>query len=96
MRVLLAPNAFKGTLSAEAAAQALAQGLRRARPDCDLDCLPLADGGPGTLDALRTALGGRRRWAVVEDALGRRRRAAWLDLPNGLAVLESAQALGLE
>jgi glycerate kinase len=96
MRVLLAPNAFKGTISAQSAAEALAQGLRRARPGWTLDPLPLADGGPGTLEALRPALGGRLRAASVEDALGRKRRAWWLDLPRGLAVVESAQALGLE
>ncbi|HTB33817.1 MAG TPA: glycerate kinase, partial [bacterium] len=96
MRVLLAPNAFKGTLSAQAAAAALAQGLRGARPAWALDRLPLADGGPGTLAALQAALGGRLRTVAVEDALGRQRRARWLDLHRGLAVVESAQALGLE
>ena len=96
MRVLLAPNAFKGTLSAQAASDALARGLRRARPGWALDPLPLADGGPGTVAALHAALGGRLRSVSVEDALGRRRSAQWLDLPRGLAVVESAQALGLE
>jgi glycerate kinase len=96
MRVLLAPNAFKGTLSAPAAAAALAQGLAQARPGWTLDRLPLADGGPGTLEALRAALGGRLRGVAVEDALGRKRRAQWLDLPRGLAVVESARALGLD
>ena len=96
MRVLLAPNAFKGTLSAQAAAAALRRGLRRARPGWSVDTLPLADGGPGTLEALRAALGGRLRPVKVEDALGRMRQAKWLDLPGGLAVVESAQALGLE
>ena len=95
-RLLLAPNAFKGTLSAGEAAAALALGLRKARPGWVLDRLPLADGGPGTMAALHAVLGGRLRSVAVEDALGRRRRAQWLDLPRGLAVVESAQALGLE
>ena len=96
MRVLLAPNAFKGTLSAQAAAAALGRGLRRARPGWSVDGLPLADGGPGTLEALHAALGGRLRRALAQDALGRPCRAQWLDLPKGLAVLESAQAIGME
>jgi glycerate kinase len=96
MRVLLAPNAFKGTLRAAEAAEALAWGLRKARRGWPVDTLPLADGGPGTLEALHAALGGRRRAVKVVDALGRPCRAQWLDLPKGLAVVESAQAIGLE
>jgi glycerate kinase len=95
MRVLLAPNAFKGTLSAAEAAGALAAGLRQARRGWSVDALPLADGGPGTLEALHAALGGRLRTAPAQDALGRPCRAQWLDLPKGLAVVESARAIGL-
>lgn len=90
---LVAPNPYKGTLTAVQAAAALARGLRRAglrsRP------LPLADGGPGTLSALRAALGGRLRRARVAGPLGSPVSAVWLDLPGGLAVVESAQAIGL-
>ena len=92
-RVLVAPNPYRGTLDAVEAAAALARGLRRAglRPRV----LPLADGGPGTLAALRAALGGRPRRARVAGPLGSPVEAVWLDLPGGLAVVESAQAIGL-
>jgi glycerate kinase len=92
-RVLIAPNPFKHCLSGPQVAAALARGFRRAH--WQVDALPLADGGPGTLDALQAALGGKRRRARVKDALGRRVSAAWLKL-GPLAIIESAQAIGLE
>jgi glycerate kinase len=94
-RILLAFNPFKGTLTAAEVAAAVAAGLRRARPTWRVESLPVADGGPGTLEALRAARGGRLRYAVVAGPLGRPVRAAWLDL-GAEAVLESAQAVGLE
>jgi glycerate kinase len=93
MRVLIAPNPFKHCLSGPEVAAALGRGFRRAGWDVDL--LPLADGGPGTLDALRAALGGERHHTRVADALGKPVRAAWLQL-GSLAVIESAEAIGLE
>lgn len=91
---MLCPNPFKGTLSASAAAKALASGLARA--GWTVEALPLADGGPGTLDALRVALGGRVHRERVDGPLGMRLRAGWLELPGRAAVVESAQAIGLE
>lgn len=93
MRVLLAPNPFKHCLRAAQVAGHLAHGFRAA--GWQVDALPLADGGPGTLDAVQAALGGQRRYARVADALGRPIRAAWLKLGR-LAVIESAEAIGLE
>jgi glycerate kinase len=93
MRVLIAPNPFKHCLSAAQVAEALAKGFRAT--GCQVDEMPLADGGPGTLDAVQAALGGQRRYARVQDALGRWVRAAWLKLGR-LAVIESAEAIGLE
>src|SRR5438093_5953048 len=52
MRVLVCPDKFRGTLSARQAADAIARGWRRARPDDALVLVPLADGGEGTLDVL--------------------------------------------
>ncbi len=92
-RVLIAPNPFKHCLSGPQVAQALARGFRAA--GWQADELPLADGGPGTLDAVQAALGGQRRYAVVKNALGRPLRAAWLKLGR-LAVIESAEVIGLE
>jgi glycerate kinase len=95
LRFLVAPNPFKGSLSAQEAAGAMAEGLRRARPRPSIQLRPLADGGPGTLQALRAARGGRLRQALVAGPYGAKVRAAWLELPGGLAVIESAQACGL-
>ncbi|MGE5596735.1 MAG: glycerate kinase, partial [Hyphomicrobiales bacterium] len=96
MRVLVAPQEFKGSLAADEAAMAIARGIRRARPDWQLDVLPLADGGPGFLNAMRLALHGDVRAIVTHDALGRRvlGRYLWL-LRTSSALVEAAQANGL-
>ncbi len=94
MRVLVCPASLKGVLTARRAAAALAQGLRRGGAEAVE--LPVADGGEGTLEALYAARGGTWRRAQVPDAFGRRRRAVWLSLPDGTAVVESAQAVPLD
>jgi glycerate kinase len=91
---LVCPDKFKGTLSADAAAAAMASGLRRAGFD-DVASLPLADGGEGTLDALVAARGGSLRTASVTGPLGDRVDAEWALLPGGVAVVEMARASGL-
>ncbi|HEV2889312.1 MAG TPA: glycerate kinase [Frankiaceae bacterium] len=91
MRVLIAPDSFSGTLSARAAADAIAAGWRHRRPGDVLDVLPVADGGLGTVDVLAHL--GSPRTAAVEDALGRRVEATWLRLGD-TAVVESATACG--
>jgi glycerate kinase len=91
--VLVAPDSFKGTFSATEVADALARGLRAGGQE--VVELPVADGGEGTLDALLAALGGERRAATVSDPLGRPVEAAYGLLPNGSAIVESAQASGL-
>ncbi|MFJ8532644.1 glycerate kinase [Streptomyces sp. NPDC093591] len=58
-RVVVAPSGFKESLSAQAAADAIADGVRRVLPDAELDLIPLVDGGEGTAAALATATGGR-------------------------------------
>ena len=73
---------------------ALAEGLRRG--GWEVDELPVADGGEGTLDVLHAALGGEWREALVHDAFGRDRRARWLALPGGTAAVESAEAIPLD
>ena len=95
-RVLLAPDSFKGTLDATAAAAALAAGWRAVRPDDELRTLPLADGGEGTLEALGAGVpAGCWRSAAVTGPDGRPVTAAWLLLPDGTAVVEMARAAGL-
>jgi len=91
---LVCPDKFKGTLSAPAAAAAMARGLRAAGFD-DVRELPLADGGEGTLDALLAARGGSRRRATVTGPLGDPVDAEWGMLPGGTAVVEVARASGL-
>lgn len=95
MRIVVAPQEFKGTLTAEQAAQAMAEGVRKAMPDAQVDTLALADGGPGTVRALAGAAGGELRRATVQDPLGRPVEAEWGLLTNGTAVIEMAAAAGL-
>ena len=93
MRALACPASLKGVLSASEAAAALASGFRAAGVEAD-EC-PIADGGEGTAAVLFAALGGEWREAVVSNPLGRAIRARWLLLPNRVAVVESAAAIGL-
>lgn len=96
MRVLIAPDSFKGSLSAPAAAEALARGWHRARPDDELVILPLADGGEGTVEALMAALGGEWRTTRVHGPLGQAVDARWALLGDGgTALVEMAAASGL-
>ena len=56
MRILIAPQEFKGSLAADEAAAAIASGIRSVHPGWTLDSLPMSDGGPGLLDAMRRAV----------------------------------------
>jgi glycerate kinase len=94
VRALACPASLKGVLSAADAAAALADGLRRAGADAAE--LPVADGGEGTADALCRALGGAWHRTEVPDAFGRPREARWLELPDGTAVVEAADAIPLD
>ncbi len=90
---LVAPDSFKGTYSAPEVAGAIAAGLRSAGRDARE--LPVADGGEGTMDALVRALGGELRTVTAPDPLGRPIEARYALLPDGTAVVETAQASGL-
>jgi glycerate kinase len=90
--ILVAPDAFKGTLTAAEVAQAIGDGLSdRGRP---VDLCPVADGGEGTLEALLPAVEGEVRTATVSDPLGRPIEATFA-LGDGVAVVETAAASGL-
>jgi glycerate 2-kinase len=91
--VLVAPDSFKGTFSAAEVAGAIAAGLRSA--DREAVELPVADGGEGTMGVLVDALGGDARTATVSDPLGLPVEARFAILPDGSAVVETAQASGL-
>lgn len=94
MRVVVAPDSFGGTLSATAAAEAIAQGWRRTAPDDELRLLPLADGGTGFVDVLHSALGGIWHGLDVTGPFGDPVAARWLRVGD-TAYLESAAAAGL-
>lgn len=94
MKVVIAPQEFKGSLSAGQAAAAMAQGVKRVLPEARVDAVPMADGGPGTLDAVAAA-GGHLRRETVEDPLGRPIAAQWAIADGETAVIEAAQAAGL-
>lgn len=96
MKIVIAPDSFKESLSAAAVAQAIADGIGLACPEAQTVCVPMADGGEGTLDAVLAVTGGERREQTVADALGRARQAYWGWLPDQTAVIEMASAAGLE
>ena len=98
MRVLFAPDSFKGSLTSVEVARALADGWARGRADDGLDLAPLADGGEGTLDAIEAAGGWTRHAARVLDPIRREIDGTWLersDRGQGEAVVEMAVASGL-
>jgi glycerate 2-kinase len=92
--VVIAPDSFKGSLSAEQVAGAIATGVRRARADAVVRICPMADGGEGTLDAMLAA-GGERRMLNVRGAASARREAATGLLGDGSAILETAEVVGI-
>jgi glycerate 2-kinase len=91
--ILVAPDSFKGTLSAAEVARALADGVREG--GLEAEELPIGDGGEGTMDALVATLGGDMRSVEVSDPLGRPVTARFALLPDGRAVVETAEASGL-
>jgi glycerate kinase len=96
MRILVAPQEFKGTLTAVQAASAMRDALAGVLGSAQLDVAPLSDGGPGFVDALLNAARGEARQSLVEDPLGRPVTARWGMIGGGrTAVLEMAAASGL-
>lgn len=97
MRVVVAPDSFKGSLDAAGVARALAHGWRSVRPGDEVVEVPLADGGEGSLEVLAAAVPGARVVPVagVSGPDGRLVDAAWLALPDGTAVVELARSSGL-
>jgi glycerate kinase len=95
--IVIAPDSFKGSLSARDVADAIAAGWRSVRPDDTLTLVPQADGGEGTLDAVEAAVPAsvRRSAGLVTGPDGRPTPGEWLELPDGSAVIELAQSSGL-
>jgi glycerate kinase len=96
MRIVASPDSFKGSISAAAAAHALATGWRCVRPDDEVIELPLADGGEGTLAVLAAAAPGSRQHHLRVSGPGTEQvLAAWLEMDGNVAVVELAAAAGL-
>jgi glycerate kinase len=96
VRVVIAPDSLKGTIGAREAAAALAEGWRAERPGDDLVCVPLADGGEGTLEVLAAAdPSARWRQARVTGPASAPADGRWLELPGGTGYIELAQGSGL-
>ena len=95
MKVAIAIDSFKGSLSSVAAGNAAAEGVRRVFPDAVCEVRPLADGGEGTVDALVAGLGGELKSVTVTGPAGKPTVAKYGLLPGGVAVMEMAQAAGL-
>jgi len=89
-KIVIAPDSFKGALSAQRAALAIAQGVSRVFPSCRSVLVPIADGGEGSVEAL----GAEKIPCRVKDALGREIDSFWGRLGN-TAVIEIAACVGL-
>ena len=96
LRVLIAPDKFKGTLTARGAAEAIAKGWHDARPGDDLELLPVSDGGDGFGQVLSDLLGAAPRLIQTSDAAHRACKAQWWWEPRSrTAVIETAEVIGL-
>lgn len=97
LTVIIAPDSFKGTVSASTAAKAIAEGWLSTRPNDTLTLLPQADGGEGTIEAIEFACKAAVRHNVgpVTGPDGRPTPGWWLELPGRVAVVELAQCSGL-
>lgn len=96
MRILIAPDKFKGTLDAREVGEAIAAGLRETLPDAKIEIVPMADGGEGTAEVISQALGGSTITCQAHDALGReiKARYAWVDKSKS-AVMEMSETGGM-
>src|SRR5438093_3611663 len=96
MRILVAPDKFKGTLTARDAAENIAKGLLDVLPDAQIEVVPMADGGEGTAEAICDARGCSGLKCKAYDPLGREidARYGWID-QGKLAVMEMSEAAGM-
>jgi glycerate 2-kinase len=96
MRILIAPDKFKGSLNAREVAENIAKGLRGALADAKIDVVPMADGGEGTAEAICEARGGSWLKCKAHDPIGREMEAryVWIE-DRKLAVMEMSEAAGM-
>ncbi len=96
MKIVIAPQSFKGSISALDAARAMEEGVLRVLPDAEAVLVPVADGGDGTLETLVEATGGEVRSTTVTGPIGKPVAAEWGALGDGqTAVIEMARTSGL-
>ncbi len=95
MKILIATDSFKGSLSSLEAGRAIEKGIKVAMPDAEVTVRPLADGGEGTVDALCEGMDGERVRAQVSGPLGERICAEYCIVKGATAVIEMASAAGL-
>jgi glycerate kinase len=96
MRIVIAPDSFKGCLNALNVALAMRRGVQRVYPDSVIDMIPMADGGEGTVEAILSAVSGEKIKIDVTDPLGRSIGAAYALIDEGeTAIIEMAAASGL-
>ncbi|WP_223448718.1 glycerate kinase [Pseudomonas sp. BF-R-19] len=97
MKIVIAPDSFKDSLSAQGVADAIALGLAQVWPDAQLIKCPMADGGEGTVESILAAREGQQRRSLVRGPLGATVEAAWGWLPQShTAIIEMAEASGLQ
>ncbi|EKU52659.1 glycerate kinase [Acinetobacter sp. WC-323] len=97
MKVVIAPDSFKDSLSAQYVAEAIALGWQQVFPDAEIVTCPMADGGEGTIDAVLTACSGQWREQRVQGPLGESVLAKWGWLEaEKIAIIEMAQASGIQ
>ncbi|MCY4366891.1 MAG: glycerate kinase [Chloroflexi bacterium] len=96
MKIVIAPQSFKGSVMALTAAEAIERGVRRASPEAETVLVPVADGGDGTLEVLVNSTGGKIFRSIVTGPLGHAVEALWGVMGDGsTAVIEMARASGL-
>ena len=97
MRIVIAPDSFKECLSATQVAFAISEGIRKTVPEAEIICIPIADGGEGTVEALVTATDGKIIQVASVDALNRQIQSFYGILGDGkTAIIEMAAASGIE
>lgn len=96
MKIILAPDSFKGSLTSEEAAAAMARGIVRASPDAELIRIPMADGGEGTVSTILSFVKGREVSVPVYGPTRKWTDAVYGILDDGSAILEMAQASGIQ
>lgn len=97
MKIVIAPDSFKDSLSAQDVASAIARGIAEILPHAELVLCPMADGGEGTMDAILAAVEGERKRATVRGPLGSQVTAGWGWISQSrTAIIEMAEASGLQ